>query len=534
VRDYQAPAAWWAALCLCICALVFPFFLTEVPPVLDYPNHLAREFVLAFGAADPVLSKIYAANWHIIPNLAIDLITPPLLHLLPLHVAGRMVLALSLLLPVAGIIVYSRARFGAWSYWSLGGCLVAYNSLFLLGFMNCLISVGLALLVAAGWIRYRNVRPGATLFATCLGGIAVFLCHIYGLLVLAVLLASIESEACLKSNGFSRAAFRKIVSRGAAVGAVFVVPAILYSLSPFESDTSEVIYQPVLYKLVITFDGFLNYIPILNILFGLIVFSFAVYSLTTGHGRMPLSTKISIVIFLISYVLCPFAAKGGAWADARFPVVATFMLFAGFVPAQLPKRTAFLAGILGIVMLGAQVASIAVIWSAHNEDIAELRNTISVVEPGSKVLVASVGIKDNPDYWQHNRTGRRMAISRTDLHLPALLVMERRAFWPLLFSSPSQQPITVLPPYSSISRTSGVLPDYHLLLASNRLSQKQVTPYLPYLPDWPAKFDYVLLLNAGGAPDLDTFMPNRLELLRRSDMAALFRIRGAEATTASR
>ena len=55
--------------------LAIPFFLVDVPPVLDYPNHLARFFVLAHPE-DPVLSEMYAPNWRILPNLGIGLITP--------------------------------------------------------------------------------------------------------------------------------------------------------------------------------------------------------------------------------------------------------------------------------------------------------------------------------------------------------------------------------------------------------------------------------------------------------------------------
>jgi len=44
----SGPSRSWllTALALAI-ALAVPFFVVDVPPVLDYPNHLARYFVLA-------------------------------------------------------------------------------------------------------------------------------------------------------------------------------------------------------------------------------------------------------------------------------------------------------------------------------------------------------------------------------------------------------------------------------------------------------------------------------------------------------
>ena len=49
-------AARYALVALCL-LLLAPLALVDVPPLLDYPNHLARAVVLAFPA-DPILSSI--------------------------------------------------------------------------------------------------------------------------------------------------------------------------------------------------------------------------------------------------------------------------------------------------------------------------------------------------------------------------------------------------------------------------------------------------------------------------------------------
>ena len=70
---------WVLVAAILATGLSAPFLVTEIPPVLDYPNHLARAYLLAFGPSDPVLSHIYVPQWAIIPNLALDLLLPPLL-----------------------------------------------------------------------------------------------------------------------------------------------------------------------------------------------------------------------------------------------------------------------------------------------------------------------------------------------------------------------------------------------------------------------------------------------------------------------
>src|SRR6478672_8083002 len=94
--------AWWLVLGALSAALLAPLLIADVPPVLDYPNHLARFVLLAAGPDDPVLGPVFTPHWTIIPNLASDVIGPLLLHLLPVHVAGRCLLGGILLLNLAG------------------------------------------------------------------------------------------------------------------------------------------------------------------------------------------------------------------------------------------------------------------------------------------------------------------------------------------------------------------------------------------------------------------------------------------------
>jgi hypothetical protein len=99
---------------------------------------------------------------------------------------------------------------------------------------------------------------------------------------------------------------------------------------------------------------------------------------------------------------------------------------------------------------------------------------------------------------------------RLDVHLPALLLIERRAYWPFLFDNPSQQPVETLPPYRELAARIGTIPDHHQL-------------------DIPARvdlcgYDYVLLMDAGGDPNLAQYATSRLRLLASADVAALFRV----------
>ena len=64
-----------------------PVFSTVLPPIFDYPNHLARMHLLAEGG-----DRFYAVRWAALPNLAEDLIVPPLARLMPLALAAKLFL----------------------------------------------------------------------------------------------------------------------------------------------------------------------------------------------------------------------------------------------------------------------------------------------------------------------------------------------------------------------------------------------------------------------------------------------------------
>src|SRR5262249_18080408 len=120
---------------LLVIALAIPFVLVDVPPVLDYPNHLARYFLLAHPA-DPVTSLMYGSPWAYLPHIGMDVLGSVLLRFTDVHVGGRILLALSLFAPIIGVIAYHRAVFREWSWWPLASGLLAYNGAFFLGFMN--------------------------------------------------------------------------------------------------------------------------------------------------------------------------------------------------------------------------------------------------------------------------------------------------------------------------------------------------------------------------------------------------------------
>jgi hypothetical protein len=498
----------WAFALLCL-FLLAPLTLVDVPPLLDYPNHLARAVVLASGASDPIVSRMYAAHWAIIPNLGTDLVLPPLLHLLPVHLAGRIVVGITILLPVLGTVAYSRAVFGCYSPWPLASGLVAYNATLLLGFLNFVAAIGIALLVAAGWITWRQRHPVRAAVLATVGTTLLFFCHLMGLLFFYVLVAGFEFE-----QQWPRRVHRQpVLARLAVLMPSLVAPLGLYLISPLAPVADGTEFASLADKARQLVFPFANYIQPLDIATACATGMFLLACLA-----MPRCCRVSpgggLALFLTSllFLAAPWAFKGTYFVDARFVIIFGFLLFGALLPTNLPRITALSAVTAFTLLFGVRMAVVAFAWHEHAHDIADLRTVIASVQPGTRVLVAAVSPEEAPDYWHRVPLSRRLSLGlRLDHHLPALLLIEHRAFWPFLFDNPSQQPVTTLQPYRGLAERSGSIPDHRVLAVPGRIDL--------------CGYDHLLLLDAGGEPDLAHFAADRLLLLAQSDIAALFSIR---------
>ena len=246
---------WWAALAGLCAVLLAPLLVVDVPPLLDYPNHLARAFVLASLPGDTILARFYAPHWSIIPNLALDLIAPPLIHVLPVHVVGRLLIAAAVLLPVLGTVAYNTALGGRW--WSLGVGLVAYNSCLLYGFLNFMISLGLALLLAAGWLRWREDHPGRAITLAVIGAPVLFACHLMGLVFFGLLIGGAELFRLYQTRNVDLS--RAVLTRGLVLLLVFAAPLVLYAVSDLRHLGGDAAFLPFGEKLLQLVTTFVNY-----------------------------------------------------------------------------------------------------------------------------------------------------------------------------------------------------------------------------------------------------------------------------------
>lgn len=174
--------------------LLLPLWIVRYPPLLDYPDHLARAFIIVH-LKDPAyhFGSFYSTEWGPYPYLGMDLSLIGLQHLLPAEAAGRVLLSICVIaVPMAGWWFLRQANPGhdALALWAL---LLSYDPFFLDGFVNFQLGLALCFFTLGFWLRYLG-KPTTLRWVTVLAlAMCVYFTHLiaFGITGFVVLVYSL-------------------------------------------------------------------------------------------------------------------------------------------------------------------------------------------------------------------------------------------------------------------------------------------------------------------------------------------------------
>src|ERR1700716_4380363 len=188
-----------AALFAVLAAIAsIPVLLYPWPPLGDYINHLARMHVIATLRSDPDLARFYQVEWQVIPNLMMDLIVPVLQRVMNVYLAGQTYTIMCFVVILSGTMALNRQLYGRWSVLPLIAFALLYNNVFLVGTMNYIFGMGLALWAMTAWVRLREHHLVIRLTVSLLFVLALFFCHLFAVGVYGLGLAAFETSRLIE------------------------------------------------------------------------------------------------------------------------------------------------------------------------------------------------------------------------------------------------------------------------------------------------------------------------------------------------
>jgi hypothetical protein len=411
-----------------------PPFSTVLPPLVDYPNHLARMHLLAKGG-----NAFYAVRWAALPNLAEDLVVPPLARVLPLDTAGKLFLVMIFALMAGGAVWLNRCATGGWRLWPMLAFLLLYNRILLWGFLNYLFGIGVALVGTASWLALEARRWWLRVLASSLVALACFFSHIAAFGFYALVLLGVEA---LPAWAELRA--RRWASLGRRIGVAapqFILPAVLLLGGPHDAAGGTVSYAGVWRKIDLLFSAFDNYNRFVDVV--CFVLFLGLFGGLVWARRLALEPRLGCAcgIVFVAYLLLPSQIYGGSGTDRRLPTALFLLLVAASAPRFPSQRIATAIGITTAALLVVRLGAIERVWlSADRVYTADLAG-IDLLPRGAKLAVAQ------PEGLFH-------VTPIPEVHFAALAIARREAFVPTLFAIPGQQPLMLKPTFAALAEAA--------------------------------------------------------------------------------
>lgn len=406
-------------LALLVVLLLLPLWLVRYPPVVDYPDHLARSFILVH-LKDPAyrFGGFYSSDWGPYPYLGMDVLLVTLQHFLPAETAGRVLLSVCVLaVPIAGWWFLRQANPGhdELALWTL---LLSFSPFFLGGFINFQLGLALGFCTVGLWLLYLEKPTAMRWLALLAAATSCYFMHLvaFGLAAFVVLVYSLAKPVPLR---------RMLWSVGA-----FLPGAVLYFVSRIGAfNGNETKFRPLAEKLTAARDAlFLSYSHRLE---AGAVWIFVICVLAAWlRNREFQWNRCWLVVFsavAVLYVLAPNRYGKSWYLDVRL-IPALFLLL--LCVAKIGRRQRAL-GFAALAIFCMRTADVVRGFRSQQPALWTMERAIQTL-PRNVRLMPIVNVDTDNDL-----------LHQVYNHVWAYTIIERGSLAPYLFDFPGQTPLRV-------------------------------------------------------------------------------------------
>ncbi|MBW6522138.1 hypothetical protein KZ810_01375 [Sphingomonas sp. RHCKR47] len=394
-----------------------PLWWPTVPPLVDLPGHIGRYSVQIDNGAHPWLAQWYRFRWLLVGNLGVDLLVQALGPIVGLESAVKLIVMTIPALTVGAMLWIAREAHGEVPASALFALPLSYAYPFQFGFVNYALSVALALLACALWLRWdtphrRIVR--AIVFVPI--GVLVWLAHVFGWGILGLVAFSFQfaRRSDPADRGPGAAWYR--AAAGAAVDclplAFPIILMIIWRRGQGEGgDTGDWFDLPakIGWITMILRDRWQAW----DIAGAIVLLLLPYAAMRRSWSGSSWALLAAAALLGAAFVLLPRILFGSAYADMRLaPIVVIFAILALKPRARGAGGVAAAALVFVVLRFAGNATSFWLYDQSHERELEALRHV-----PVGARLVSFVGAECRPS-WD---TGRIE-------HLPAMALVRRHAF----------------------------------------------------------------------------------------------------------
>jgi hypothetical protein len=424
---------------------------------------------------------------------------------------------LSFVLILSGTVALHRQLFGRWSVLPLIGFPLLYNNVFLVGTMNYVFGIGLALWAMTAWIWLRERNLALRLSVSALFVIALFFCHLFVVGVYGVGLLAYESRRLWTALAGLRRAPAGPWSGGKAARAVFdfaitglpflpVLPLLM--MSPTWG-----LRQTFTWELPGKIDGIDYIIEVYShgaaFLFTAAI-AFAIGWATRHRALSFHAVGVALLaIGVVIYMALPRVIFETYMADQRLPISLAFMLIACVDLDLRDKIVQRGFAALLVVMLGIRVGEVEDMWNSLSAGTDSFHQSVQLIDRGTKVLVAYADPDGGDDVHDLGL-----------VHAASFATIERSALVTTAFTVVGKQIMHARPEYRArVDTMDGTPPMINELV---RLARNEEAQSASYWRRWTADYDYLYVLFVDS--NFENPDPEHLTTLFTGDRFVLYHI----------
>lgn len=456
---------YWIIVSIFLSALWMPLIIDVVPPLLDYPIHLARSYIILEHENNPILRDIFSVNWRPLPNLASDIILYFVGRFLSIEMAGRVLIGLCVLLTLLGVIILHRVNFGYWGWWPFLAAIPTYHGALTAGFINYSIGIAFVSVFLAIANSIRDYKTFSRLTIHSIMALILFFCHILSVGLFGVFLFFFELQRLIDKKIKS---VRILSNFMISIIVPFIYPAILYFKYSFqeviERDDPNILgawdFDTKIRGALMPFVSGDYLIDIATFAVFTIIFACLIYFKSIILCR---DWALGVAMVTLIFIVLPGQALDAAFISDRLPIVIVLVGIASTDPTGIKFKHAALLAVLVLAVTMIRVSSITVNWIESGRYYHRLTLATDSLERGSSVMILSpmTTIKNKGVVFWHNTRMRSPDWHFALLNIPnlhayaAVLLTKRMVFSQLHFVWADKQILSLTERYRDLDFGDG-------------------------------------------------------------------------------
>ncbi len=430
-RNFWETSWFWGLVLLAASA---PFWVSHIPPLMDLPGHMARYHIMRELPTSPELQRYYSFNWALMGNLGVDLIVYGLKGVMGVERATWLICLITVLLTTVSIPVLSKTVHGRVQPTALLALPFVYAHFFHFGFLNYALSVPLALLALALWIKCAGLSWAKRLLLFAPIAMLIWLCHSagWGIFALCAGMVSLQRMAARHGKKLLPLLWQTFLQvLPLAVPLLFM---ILWRAGTRDADTvtgyrDAIVMEKLIYVMHILRDQ--NKLLDMASVF-LIVCACVLAVRKQGARLEPIAAWPALALCAV-FAIMPSAVFGSFYADARLAHVAAILLIICITCPDTRDNSRLFIAAFAIILFAGRLAITTLAWARADHAVAAHLTALNQVPEGARVFALHTTFCEKNDYgiqYEYN-------------HLSDMSVVRRNSFVNSQWTVPGAQSLKI-------------------------------------------------------------------------------------------